>query len=114
MSQIVQETVSTSESPEAAEPKALARYRRAQERVRAVRGFYIHLGVYLIVNTGIFLLNWVLRVVNGPSQNWFFYWVLLGWGIGVLINGFVVFGPDRFLGHEWEERKIREYMAKEE
>lgn len=89
-----------------------AEYRLARERVRAIRGFYVHLGIYLIVNLGIFLLNWILVIVNGSSQNWFFYWVLLGWGIAVLINGFVVFGSDRFLGPEWEQRKIREYMNK--
>lgn len=87
-----------------------ARFRRAQDHVRAIRGFYIHLGVYLIVNLGIFLLNWVLIQVNGSNQNWFFYWPLLGWGIAVLINGFVVFGSDRFLGPDWEERKVREEL----
>lgn len=87
-----------------------ARLRRARERAEAVRGFYIHLGIYLIVNLGIFALNVVLVLVNA-HQNWFFFWPLLAWGIAVLIHGFVVLGSDRFLGPEWEERKVREYMA---
>ena len=47
------------------------------------------------------------------GQIWFFYWPLVVWGIAVLINGFVVLGADRFLGPEWEERKVREYLAKQ-
>jgi hypothetical protein len=113
MALIEQETV-PARAPEmpvdtSAADLAQARFRRAQERVRAIRGFYIHLGIYLIVNLGIFALNWVLVQLSN-EQVWFFYWPLLGWGIGVLINGFVVFGSDRFLGPEWEERKIREYL----
>lgn len=109
MAQTVQETVpATSDTT-----RKDMRLRRAQERVKAIRGFYIHLGIYLIVNLGIFALNWALVAVNGPGQSWFFYWPLLGWGIAVLINGFVVFGADRFLGTDWEERKIREELAKQ-
>jgi hypothetical protein len=109
MAKIVQETVRTAET-EAGVPDP--RVRRARERVQAIRGFYIHLGIYLIVNVGIFALNWALVLVNGASQGWFFYWPLIAWGIAVLINGFVVFGSDRFLGPDWEERKVHEYMAR--
>src|SRR4051794_40919594 len=76
------------------------RARRARERARAIRGFYIHLGIYLIVNLGIFLINLVLVIVNS-NQDWFFYWPLIGWGIAVVINGFAVFGADRLFGPEW-------------
>lgn len=109
MAHTIQETVPAAEPDASVES---ARFRRAKERVEAVRGFYIHLGTYLIINLGIFLVNWVTVAAN-VWQTWFFYWVLLGWGVAVLINGFVVFGTDRFLGPEWEERKIREYLAKQ-
>ena len=32
-------------------------YRQARRHVRQLRGFYIHLSVYLIVNVGLFVLN---------------------------------------------------------
>src|SRR5690242_3679016 len=113
MAHAVQESVSITEMAESHANLANARFRRAQERVRAIRDFYIHLGIYAIVNLGIFLLNWTLIQTNGIGHVWFFYWPLLGWGIGVLINGFVVFGSDRFLGADWEERKIHEFLAKQ-
>lgn len=112
MAQIVEErvTAESGASPESANEQA--RFRRARERVQAVKGFYIHFGIYLVVNLGIFVLNLVLVLFNGNGQSWFFYWPLLGWGIAVLINAFVVFGADRFLGPDWEQRKINEEMAR--
>jgi hypothetical protein len=85
------------------------KYQRAQKRVEALKGFYIHLGVYLIVNVFLFLLN----IITAPEELWF-YWVLLGWGIGLAAHAFTVFGTDRLLGSDWEEKKIREIMEKEE
>jgi hypothetical protein len=85
------------------------KYQRAQKRVEAIRGFYIHLGVYVIVNVFLFLIN----IITSPEGLWF-YWVLLGWGIGVAAHAFTVFGADRLFGSDWEEKKIREIMEKEE
>ena len=33
------------------------KYQRAKKRVEALRGFYIHLGVYIVVNLLLFLIN---------------------------------------------------------
>ncbi len=85
-----------------------ASYRRAKARVEAVRGFFIHLTIYLIINA--FLLG--LNLITTPDHLWF-YWPLLGWGAGVAINGFVVFGVSSSWGARWEERKIREYMDRD-
>jgi hypothetical protein len=46
---------------------------------------------------------------------WWFYWPLIGWGIGLGLHAFGVFGfggrgP---WGREWEERKMREMMDEE-
>jgi hypothetical protein len=43
---------------------------------------------------------------------WGFQWFwfpLLGWGLGVAFHGFAAFG----YGANWEERKIRELMERE-
>jgi hypothetical protein len=113
MAQIVKETVSTeSAQPVAPDtPTEDARVSRARARARSVRGFYVHVGVYLIVNVSVFIANAVMVMVNS-GQNWFFQWLLLAWGIAVVINAFVVY-TDRFLGPEWEERKVREYLTKQ-
>jgi hypothetical protein len=84
------------------------KFQRAQKRVEALRGFYIHLGVYLLVNLLLFLLN----IIVMPDDLWF-YWVILGWGIAIVAHAFSVFGAERVFGADWEERKIREIMEEE-
>jgi hypothetical protein len=82
---------------------------RAKKRVAALRGFYIHLSVYVIVNLFLFLLN----IITSPDVLWF-YWPLLGWGIAIVVHGLSVFwGFDRPFGAAWEEKKIGEIMEKE-
>lgn len=81
------------------------RYEMAREKVRKLKGFWIHLGVYLIVNACLAALN----LVKEPDKLWF-HWVLIGWGIGVLAHGFLTFGGT--VGKNWEERKIKEMMEK--
>ncbi len=84
------------------------KYQRAKKRVEALRGFYTHLGVYVIVNLFLFLLNMIVS----PDTIWF-YLPLLGWGIAVAIHAFSVLGAGFPFGDDWEERKIEEMMEKE-
>ena len=84
------------------------RYRRAKEKVEELKSFYIHLLVYVAVNIGLFLIN----IVTSPHGLWF-YWPLIGWGRGLLIHGFTVFGSQRIFGEEWEEKKIEELMGRD-
>lgn len=84
-----------------------ARYERARARVHKIKEFYGHLVVYIIVNVGLIIINLVTS-----SYPWFI-WPLLGWGIGLTMHGFNVFGVFGFFGPEWEENKIKELMAKD-
>jgi len=84
------------------------RYEKAKKRVEEIKSFYTHLFVYIVVNLGLFLLD----VLTSPGKLWF-YWVLIGWGIGLAIHGLNVFGTQKILGEDWEERKIKEIMGKE-
>jgi hypothetical protein len=84
-------------------------FQRAKKRVEALRGFYIHLIVYVIVNLFLFLLN----IMTSPDVLWF-YWPLLGWGIAIVVHAISVFwGFDRPFGADWEAKKVREIMEKE-
>ncbi|MFH0778114.1 MAG: 2TM domain-containing protein [Candidatus Eisenbacteria bacterium] len=85
------------------------RYQRAKQRVEEIKGFYVHFSVYLIVNAGLVLIN----LLTSSHELWF-YWPLLGWGIGIVAHAVSVFGLGGFWGPEWEERKIRELMDKDE
>ncbi|MBT8508413.1 histidine kinase [Methanomicrobiaceae archaeon CYW5] len=83
-------------------------YRKAKKRVEEIRGFYLALAAYLLVNAFLAVINYLFT----PG----FWWVLFVaffWGIGIIVQAYRVFAKNRFLGEEWEERKIREIMEKE-
>ncbi|WP_367752048.1 2TM domain-containing protein [Flavobacterium sp. WC2421] len=84
------------------------RYFKAKKRVEEIKGFYGNLISYIVVNTGLLVLN----LVTSPEYLWFF-WPLLGWGMGVFFHGMKVFNYMPFLGKDWEEQKIKEFMEKE-
>lgn len=89
------------------------KYRSAKKRVKDIKGFYVHLLVYLFINIAIFIVtayqdgHW-----RGLGDFWT-YSTAFFWGIGVFAHWFSVFGPNIFFGREWEERKIQELMEKE-
>lgn len=84
------------------------KYQDAKKKVMALRGFYIHLGVYLFVNLFLVLLD----ILITPASLWF-YWPLLGWTIAIVAHGYSVFGAGRLFSADWEEKKIREFMESE-
>lgn len=84
-------------------------FERAKKRVGEIKGFYGHLTAYVAVN--IFFL--VINLLTSPEHLWFF-WPMLGWGIGVTMHGLRVFNYMPFFGKEWEERKLKEFMDEEE
>jgi len=83
-------------------------YLKAQKRVEDIKSFYANLMSYIIVIIGLAILN----LVTSADHLWFLY-PAIGWGIGVAIHFCSVFNFVPFLGHDWEERKIRELMHKE-
>jgi len=80
--------------------------RDARRQIGMLRGFYHHLMVFAIVNSGLLAIN----LIVSPGRLWF-YWPLLGWGIWLALHAIGTFGRGRWLGAEWEERKLRELMA---
>ena len=83
-------------------------YLRARRKVECIKGFYSNLLAYLIVIPFLAWLNW--RTTS-------FAWVLfpaIGWGFGLFIHGLKAFGYDLILGRDWENRKIRELMSKDD
>lgn len=65
-------------------------YSAARERAEAIQGLYIHLLVYIVINAGLLGINWFSTSGDGP---WWFYWPLLGWGIGLVVHLVVVVAP---------------------
>jgi len=86
-----------------------ARYQRAKERVDTLRGFYGHALVFVLVNLGLAAYNIALT----PDRLWFIFTVA-GWGIGLVAHGAYALSSGRFFGAEWEARKIREEMERDQ
>lgn len=81
-------------------------YKQAQKRVKDLKGFYIHLAIYLSVMVFLFAADYL-----DGGITWAF-WPAIGWGIAVVINAVALFFDTGIFGSEWEERKIKELMAK--
>jgi hypothetical protein len=84
-------------------------YEDAKERVEQLRGFYMHLAAFLLVNLFLIVTNWL----TSPGD-WWFYWPLFGWGIGLTLHGFSVFFDGGIFGKQWESKKIKELMGDNE
>ena len=61
-------------------------YQRAKQRVDAKIGLYIHLAVFITVNSLLVIIN-----ISTTPQLYWFKWPLLGWGIGLLWHAIGVF-----------------------
>lgn len=79
---------------------------RARRQVAALKGFYIHLFVFVCVMIGLFAINAV------TATAWWAHWPLLGWGVGVVGHAIAIRSPAPRFAKDWEERKIREQLAK--
>lgn len=90
------------------------RYLRAEKRVKEIKGFYWHLFWYLAVN--IFL--WTMIIMNlGKNESFFQYGnfaTAFFWGIGIGFHWLGIFGKNIIFFKEWENRKIKEIMEKDE
>ncbi|MCU7614502.1 2TM domain-containing protein [Chryseobacterium sp. GMJ5] len=79
-------------------------YEKAHKRVKEIKSFYANLTSYCIIIPCLAIIN----VITSPHDLWF-YFPMLGWGIGIAAHGMSVFG----IGKNWEEKKIREILEKE-
>lgn len=81
-----------------------AAYKRVQKRVKEIKSFYMNLISYCTVSAFLIFIN-----LFTSSRNHWFWFPVLGWGIGVASHAFQVFG----VGESWQEKKIREIMNKQ-
>ncbi|WP_135611808.1 2TM domain-containing protein [Methanococcoides sp. AM1] len=77
---------------------------RAQERVSELKKFYNHVIVYLVIMAILFFIDYSDR------GNWWVQWPMVVWGIFVVIQGINV----SKIGKNWEDKKIKEIMEKDE
>ena len=79
----------------------------ALRHVRKIRGFYGHLAQYVIVISGLVILN----LFTSPKYFWAI-WPAMGWGLGVLFHGIRVFGKSPFMNADWEKRQVEKYLGR--
>jgi transcriptional regulator with XRE-family HTH domain len=75
--------------------------------VRDIKGFYTHLIKYAIVVTGLLIFN----LIKSPETMWV-YWVIFGWGIGIVAHALNVFEVFHFFSPEWEKKQIEKRLGK--
>ncbi|MEI7489386.1 MAG: 2TM domain-containing protein [Chryseobacterium sp.] len=80
-------------------------YERAKKRVKEIKSFYGNLISYCIIIPFLIIVN----LITNPKHIWF-YFPMLGWGIGLVAHGMSVFA----IGKSWEEKKIREILEKQD
>lgn len=83
-------------------------YRKAKEKAQNIRGFYINLGMYCVIIPVLVFIN----LKYTPDFQWFWF-SMLGWGLGLAFHGMEVYDINPLFGKGWEERKIQEILEKE-
>jgi 2TM domain len=77
----------------------------AQRWVRRQRILYTILGVYAVLS-----LMWFAIDMADGTENLWFYWPMLGTGIGVAITAIVLLGVGGLFGIGWEQRQVDRYV----
>ncbi|PKP20191.1 MAG: histidine kinase [Bacteroidetes bacterium HGW-Bacteroidetes-21] len=87
----------------------IEKYKKAKERIGEIKSFYVHLITYTIVNVAMVIYNLIVT----PQVLWF-VWPMMGWGIGILVHALSVFLKGRLFSKDWEDKKIKELMEKDQ
>lgn len=86
-----------------------SKYLRAKQKVAAIKEFYSSLLSYIII---IPILYFIWHKYTPFTIQWFWF-PMIGWGIGLVFHAFNAFGNPIF-GIDWEERKIKEFMKEDD
>jgi hypothetical protein len=79
----------------------------ARRYVRRKRIFYTVLGIWIALS-----LMWFLIDLADDSSSFWFYWPMLGTGIGVAVTGIVLLGIGGLMGVDRERREIDKYLRR--
>jgi transcriptional regulator with XRE-family HTH domain len=79
----------------------------ALAEVRKLKGFYIHLAQYLVIISILCIIN-----LSTQTENLWFVWPALGWGLGILAHAAGVFRWFPFFGADWERRQVEKRLGR--
>ena len=91
---------------------------KAKKRIAELKGFYIHLTVFVLVNLFIISATVATRVEHGERFaeaffNFGTFSTFIFWGLGLGFHATKVFSYNLFFNKGWEERQIQKYMDKD-
>lgn len=99
------------------------KYARAKKRVDALKAFHSHATAYIVVNVIILLLRANIFSIFNVDKfdlnferwlDWNTYLTPIFWGIGLIFHGLYVYRYKIRFIKQWEDRKLRELMEKDE
>jgi 2TM domain len=79
----------------------------ARRYVRRKRILYTVVAVWLVLS-----LMWFTIDLLDDSSSFWFYWPMLGTGIGVAITAIVLLGMGGLFGVDWERRQMDKYLQR--
>ncbi len=79
-------------------------YQKAAKRVEELKGFYSNLISYCLIIPFLAFINFY----GSPEYLWFF-WPMIGWGIGLSFHALGVYG----IGRNWEEKQIQKILERQ-
>ncbi|PAJ71727.1 XRE family transcriptional regulator [Pseudoalteromonas sp. NBT06-2] len=107
LTELQQEMEMSIDSQKNTETKMTEEEKKVIEHVRDIKGFYSHLINYVLVVSGLFILNYFIN----PEYIWA-WWAALGWGIGVISHGLSVFEVFSLFGADWEKKQVEKRLKR--
>lgn len=83
-----------------------ATYEKAYQKTQELKSFYYSLILYIVIMSG---LVYIWYEFTSHTIQWFWF-PILGWGIGLVFQGLKVFNKNLVFGTNWEEKQIKKYM----
>ena len=85
----------------------------AQERIafkqaQRLRGYYLHLIMYVVINAGCIAIN----LFTNPDQLWF-VGLSLFWGLGLIVHTLTIFVLDKYFTGEWELAQVEKRLGRQ-
>jgi hypothetical protein len=80
---------------------------RANKKVKAKKGFFVHFGVFCATVVFLFTINFLTS-----PKFWWFLFPTLGWGIGIVAHYIGVFGISDPSVEDWENKELEKEMRK--
>ena len=80
---------------------------RANKKVKAKKGFFVHFGVFCATVLFFFTINFLTS-----PKFWWFLFPTLGWGIGIVAHYIGVFGISDPSVEDWENKELEKEMRK--